>query len=517
MSFTTRGVKIVGLLLLLIAELECLLVFNYPIRTELRRIFGLPIYHVVLTFFTLAVLVRFTSPKTFGQPRGVHFSPGWLVAHLLSYALLSTRLAWLWNYTHTLPKLLILTAWTGIGVALLASWLRSWLPFRHWKNFFLSVSGWACWTIPLSLAAPFIAEFASSWWRGFADLTFELCDVILGLFYRDAVSQPDKLLLGTSRFVIEIQPGCSGYEGMGLISVVVGSYLWIKRNELRFPLALISLPVAMLLAYVANVGRLVLLVIIGTNFSPEVAGRGFHSQAGWLTFTLLSLALIAYLEKSKQLARSPEAYVDTSNFRYPSVPYLAPLCSLLLGSMLSQALSPAFPLFYFLRPLLAGWFLWYYRARYRHELKRPDSIFALIGVVVYGLWSTLVPSAPGASPFEHLPPFWAVAWIVVRCLGAIVVVPMCEELAFRGYLLRRLQAAEFEQVPTDRIHWPAMLGSSFFFAIFHTDLMAGFLAGIAYAWVSTRPGNLSNAVLAHALTNSLIALQVLLFGHYSLW
>lgn len=517
MSFKTSGAKIVGLSLLLIAELEYLLVFNYPIRTELRRIFGLPIYHVVLTFFTLALLIRFTSPKTFGQPRGAHFSPGWLVVHLLGYVSLSTQLVWLWNYTHTLPKLLILTAWTCIGLALLGSWLRSWLPFRHWKGFLISVSGWACWAVPLSLAAPFIAEFASSWWRGFADLTFELCDVILGLFYRDAVSQPDKLLLGTSRFVIEIQPGCSGYEGMGLISVVVGSYLWIKRNELRFPLALVSLPVAMLLAYVANVGRLVLLVIIGTNFSPEVAGRGFHSQAGWLTFTLLSLALIAYLEKSKQLARSPEAYVDTSNFRYPSVPYLAPLCGLLLGSMLSQALSPAFPLFYFLRPLLAACLLWQYRAEYRDELKRPDSTFLLTGVVVYGLWIYLVPFAPGTDPFENLEPFWAIAWIVVRCLGAVVVVPLCEELAFRGYLLRRLQGEKFELIPAHRFSWPATLGSSFFFAIFHTDLVAGFMAGIAYAWVSTRPGNLSNAILAHALTNGLIALQVLLFGHYYLW
>lgn len=35
-------------------------------------------------------------------------------------------------------------------------------------------------------------------------------------------------------------------------------------------------------------------------------------------------------------------------------------------------------------------------------------------------------------------PWWAVAWLVFRFLGAAVTVPIVEELAFRGCLLRLL-------------------------------------------------------------------------------
>ncbi|MGA2738457.1 MAG: CPBP family glutamic-type intramembrane protease [Bryobacteraceae bacterium] len=36
-------------------------------------------------------------------------------------------------------------------------------------------------------------------------------------------------------------------------------------------------------------------------------------------------------------------------------------------------------------------------------------------------------------------------------------VPIPEELAFRGFLLRRLMAEDFESIPLGRVTWPALL------------------------------------------------------------
>jgi membrane protease YdiL (CAAX protease family) len=43
------------------------------------------------------------------------------------------------------------------------------------------------------------------------------------------------------------------------------------------------------------------------------------------------------------------------------------------------------------------------------------------------------------------------------------------------------------------------------------------VAGILYAYAQKRRGLLSDAIIAHAVTNALIALQVLVLGHWALW
>jgi hypothetical protein len=63
---------------------------------------------------------------------------------------------------------------------------------------------------------------------------------------QEVVCQPSDLVLGTSQFAIAIAPGCAGYEGIGLMTVFAGSYLWLIRGSLRFPHAFILLPCGIL-------------------------------------------------------------------------------------------------------------------------------------------------------------------------------------------------------------------------------------------------------------------------------
>jgi len=102
-------------------------------------------------------------------------------------------------------------------------------------------------------------------------------------------------------------------------------------------------------------------------------------------------------------------------------------------------------------------------------------------------------------------------------VGSALVVPISEELAFRGYLLRRLQGGDFTSVSPRAWTWFSLLTSSLLFGVLHGRWLAGTLAGLAYAVLLVRTGRLGEAVAAHAVTNGVIAAWVLVTGDWSHW
>ncbi|HYQ91227.1 MAG TPA: CAAX prenyl protease-related protein, partial [Candidatus Competibacteraceae bacterium] len=108
-------------------------------------------------------------------------------------------------------------------------------------------------------------------------------------------------------------------------------------------------------------------------------------------------------------------------------------------------------------------------------------------------------------------------WLMFRILGSVITVPLAEELAFRGYLLRKLIAKDFNQVPFGQFSWWSFLLTSVLFGLLHRRWLAGTLAGMGYALALYRRGQLGDAVVAHMTTNALIALVVLTQARWSLW
>jgi len=92
--------------------------------------------------------------------------------------------------------------------------------------------------------------------------------------------------------------------------------------------------------------------------------------------------------------------------------------------------------------------------------------------------------------------------------GSVVTVPIAEELAFRGYLIRKL-VSDFASVTLGRLTWFSFLGSSILFGVLHGEWLAGTLAGMIFAVALYRRGFLSDAVLVHATTNGLLSAYVL--------
>jgi CAAX prenyl protease-like protein len=117
-----------------------------------------------------------------------------------------------------------------------------------------------------------------------------------------------------------------------------------------------------------------------------------------------------------------------------------------------------------------------------------------------------------------LPIVWSATWIAFRVIGSILAAPLAEELAFRGYLIRRLQSIDFETVPTNRFTWFSLLISSALFGALHPGRwVAGALAGVLFALALYRRGNVVDAIVAHATANALIAVYVLSTGSWNLW
>jgi CAAX prenyl protease-like protein len=110
-----------------------------------------------------------------------------------------------------------------------------------------------------------------------------------------------------------------------------------------------------------------------------------------------------------------------------------------------------------------------------------------------------------------------VGWIVARAVISSTLVPIAEELAFRGYLLRRLVNREFDTVPWDQASVVAVVTSSLAFGLLHDSWLAGSAAGLIFAWVQVRTGSHANAIVAHGVANAGVAVWVVAGGAWHQW
>ena len=124
-------------------------------------------------------------------------------------------------------------------------------------------------------------------------------------------------------------------------------------------------------------------------------------------------------------------------------------------------------------------------------------------------WSFAI--ATLSSGLAALPASARIAWLAFRTLAAVITVPIAEELAFQGLLIRRLIPADFNLLDSRHYTYTAILISSLAFGLMHGERwLAGTIAGLLYAIVLLRPGRIGDAVIAHATTNAALAGWVLL-------
>jgi exosortase E/protease (VPEID-CTERM system) len=462
------------------------------------------------------------APAAEEAPVRVH----WLLVHvalLAPFALLSTVL-----YKGTLPFAALSLGWHACGLAAAVALFAGMAPLRVWLQALKATGGLPVYALLPAAAAVLVFKLSQLLWAPAAALTFRLVGIVLRPFVPTLRTDASTLTLITDQFSVQVTDICSGLEGVGLMLAFCAAWLWYFRREYIFPRALIIVPIAALLIFLLNTLRIAALVLIGDAGYERIATVGFHSQAGWIAFNLAAFGVAYAAKRSAWLSRTPQfthpapAHREDAGAHDPTAAYLVPLLAILAAGMLGHAVSAGFDFLYPLRIVCAVAALWIYRGSYGNLDWRFSWRGMLIGLVIFGLWTGFAyfVSAPAVMPDDlaRLPGPARAAWIGCRAAAAIITVPIAEELAYRGFLMRRLAGAHFDAVAMQSVRWPAIAISALVFGVTHGGLwFPGIIAGAAYGAVAVKTGKIGESVAAHATTNALIAIQVLLLNQWQLW
>ncbi|MCX6619819.1 MAG: CAAX prenyl protease-related protein [Acidobacteria bacterium] len=215
-----------------------------------------------------------------------------------------------------------------------------------------------------------------------------------------------------------------------------------------------------------------------------------------------------------------------------AVPYVLPFGILIFFLAIRPLLDLPPRIEFILRAvLIGGAILLASRKLLRWEFSRPLASIG-IGLLVFLIWMApdwLIPgwrdlwlfrnsvtgSLSSSIPARH---HSDVILIVFRCLQAIILVPIAEELCWRGWLLRWLDSKDFERLAFGAYTMTSFWISAILFGAEHGPLWeVGILAGIVYNWWAKRTGRLADCILAHAATNAALAAYVLIANRWEYW
>lgn len=465
----------------------------------------------------------------------------WLILHAVTGCLFVVLTSALlvqpdWAARATIPIFLV---WLALGVASVGG-LAYGIFGPRLVSVLVAVAPVAAAAIALIGVVSVVSSSALSLWTLLATPTMHAVAGILGAMFQDVTLDPAQAIISMEGFQVRIEEACSGLDGMLLISLFLIGYMIINRAKLRFPHVLIMLPVALALSFFGNTLRLVLLIFIGARIDATIAMNAFHSLAGWIFFCVLSIMLLAIMPHLRWLQRAAPATgglaIQTSgqlsekSYRLTRA-FLAPFMVWLATGLLVGALSPEDDPYYAVKIVAVLAVMYVLRHDYRLHTVTASPFPSLqcgvvtagpwiLGALVAAIWWLLHP-AEGPTPPPAFLSAWAapvaVAWIGFRLVGTVLLVPVIEEMAFRGYLQRRLIAADIETVPAAAFRLHSVVISAAAFAMMHDNWIAGAIAGLCFSLALALRGRLRDAIVAHAVANGLLAVLVLWSGRWDLW
>ncbi|MCI0460997.1 MAG: CAAX prenyl protease-related protein [Gemmataceae bacterium] len=223
-----------------------------------------------------------------------------------------------------------------------------------------------------------------------------------------------------------------------------------------------------------------------------------------------------------------------AGWRNPILAYCLPFALfILLGLVESwEPLRPYYPWIYSLKIGIVAGAWWWLRTSYPGPSGARLALGALVGIVGVVLWIGLsrlnlesalpgwlqLGKRVGYNPFETIAsPVGQGAFIVIRLIGLALVVPLVEEVFWRGFLLRYLIRENFATVPIGTYTPGSFAVVTLLFAAAHPELLAALVWGAAINGLLYHTKNLWACVVAHAVTNLLLGLYVLTLGAWELW
>jgi hypothetical protein len=145
------------------------------------------------------------------------------------------------------------------------------------------------------------------------------------------------------------------------------------------------------------------------------------------------------------------------------------------------------------------------------------------GLLIFTLWihmdwPLLSPSPrPGYDPTLMEDSTLRILLIGSRLFGAVLVVPVMEELFWRSFLLRYLIDKDFSRVAVGLFTWPSFLITAILFGLEHHYILAGIMAGIVFNLLLYHTRSIAQCTLAHAVANLALGIYVLQSSQWRFW
>lgn len=215
-----------------------------------------------------------------------------------------------------------------------------------------------------------------------------------------------------------------------------------------------------------------------------------------------------------------------------TVPFLVFTGGLALTSALKATGSESFWLrhpeywVYPLQTALCAMTLVFYWRHYDFGKRGGLLLATFLGLVVLGVWIApqavlgFPPRMDGFDPSvfgEGTALYWTT--VFARFARLVVIVPLVEEIFWRGFLMRFLVREDFENARIGEFAWKPFLLVAVFFMLVHSmaDWPAAFLCGLAFNFVAVKTGSLTACVVAHAVTNLGLGIYIMATRQWGFW
>jgi uncharacterized protein len=220
-----------------------------------------------------------------------------------------------------------------------------------------------------------------------------------------------------------------------------------------------------------------------------------------------------------------------SSGRRATAAYVAPFAAFIAAMAAEHALLPHSQILYPIRiAIVLAVILLVSRPYLQLRPKNPLASIA-VGAAVFLIWiapdrlfgyrhfwlfdNAVTGSASTSIPRDLQASLW---FLALRTLGSVALVPIIEELFWRGWLMRWLIDPDFEKVPLGTYAPAAFWIVAVLFASEHGPYWeVGLFAGAIYNWWMIRTKSLADCTLAHAVTNGILAAYVMAGRHWQYW
>ncbi len=176
-----------------------------------------------------------------------------------------------------------------------------------------------------------------------------------------------------------------------------------------------------------------------------------------------------------------------------------------------------------MKTLLTGACLFWAWNGFRDEIRWTFSWEAILaGLGVFLLWIGLDGFYPhigqsSFNPYQEAGGRFVCGLLAFRIIGAVLVVPVMEEVFWRSFALRFVVDRDFLALPLGVFSWYSFGVNVILFGFEHHRWLAGILAGAVYTVLLYRTKNLFVPILSHAVTNLLLAGYVICTGNWTFW